>query len=171
MGLACEVYRHTIYFGKEIAKGVQVVDEPSVRTSTIPVSKSEYEVLAGFRYALRKFLRFSESQAHAQGLTPQQHQLLLALKGFPSRDWATISELAERLQLRHHSLVGIIDRCEKADLVVRLPDVEDGRVIDVHLTPTGEKVLETLSRAHRDELLRLSQDFLIIQQLLAQTSS
>src|SRR5580704_11668035 len=72
--------------------------------------KSQYETLAAFRYALRRFIRFSEGAARAAGITPQQHQALLAIKGFPARDKVTVGELAERLQLRHHSAVGLIDR-------------------------------------------------------------
>ncbi|MEO6753630.1 MAG: helix-turn-helix domain-containing protein, partial [Chthoniobacteraceae bacterium] len=74
------------------------------------LSKSQYEVLAAFRFALRRFLRFSEDAATAAGITPQQHQALLAIKGFPARDRVTVGELAERLQIRHHSAVGLIDR-------------------------------------------------------------
>ena len=75
-----------------------------------PITKSQYENLAAFRFALRKFLRFSEDAAGAAGLTPQQHQALLAIKGFPGRDHVTVGELAERLQIKPHSAVGLIDR-------------------------------------------------------------
>lgn len=118
------------------------------------VSKAEYEALAAFRYGLRQFLRFSESAARDQGITPQQHQLLLAVKGFPGRDWATVSELADRLQLQQQSVVGIIDRLEKIQLVGRYPHPDDHRVTEVHLTPAGESVLETLTIVHREELMR-----------------
>ena len=73
---------------------------------TKQLSKSQYELLAAFRYALRQFLHFSEEAARAAGITPQQHQALLAVKGFPGRDCVTVGELAERLQLRHHSAAG-----------------------------------------------------------------
>lgn len=118
------------------------------------VSRAEYVALAEFRYGLRKFLRFSESAAREHGLTPQQHQLLLAIKGFPGREWATVNELAERLQLRQHSVVGVLDRSEQSGLVRRQPHAEDLRVTEVHLTPRGEDVLEALTVAHRDELRR-----------------
>lgn len=124
-----------------------------------PVTKQEYEALAGVRYGLRKFLRFSESAARQHGITPQQHQLLLAVKGFPGRDWANISELAERLQLRHQSVVGIIDRCARLGLVFRMTSPEDGRRIEIHLTDAGEQILDQLTRVHREELARLSQEF------------
>ncbi len=124
-------------------------------TSTqAPVSQAEYVALAQFRYGLRRFLRFSEAAARAHGLTPQQHQLLLTIKGFPGREWATVNELAERLQLQQHSVVGIVDRSEHASLVFRVSHVEDLRVTEVHLTPDGERVLESLTVAHREELKR-----------------
>lgn len=118
------------------------------------VTPQEYRALAQFRYGLRQFLRFSEEAAKAHGLTPQQHQLLLAIKGFPGREWATIGELAVRLQLAQHSVVGIVDRCQQTNLVRRCPHAEDLRVTEVHLTRTGEEVLEKLTIAHRDELVR-----------------
>lgn len=120
------------------------------------VTVAEYRALADFRYALRKFLRFSESAARAHGLTPQQHQLLLAIKGGCSeREWATVNELAERLQLQQHSVVGIIDRSAQAGLVSRVAHPDDLRVTEVHLTPAGEAVLESLTVAHREELRRM----------------
>src|SRR5436305_6662661 len=86
------------------------------------ISKSEYEALAAFRAALRRFLHFSEQGAREAGLTPQQHQLLLAVKGQPGRDWATVSDLAEALQISHHAAVGLVDRCARAELAQRVPD-------------------------------------------------
>lgn len=124
------------------------------------VTPEEYRALAEFRYGLRKFLRFSEAAAREHGITPQQHQLLLAIKGMAGRDYATVSELAERLQLLQHSVVGIIDRSEQAGLVSRRDHQDDLRVTEVHLTPLGEEVLEALTVAHREELQR-SRDFLV----------
>jgi DNA-binding MarR family transcriptional regulator len=115
-------------------------------------SKADYEAVAAFRYALRRFLRFSDDAARRHGLTPQQHQLLLAVKGYPGRDWATIGELAERLQRRHHTVVGEIDRAERAGLVTREAHPDDRRVVEIHLTPSGEAVLAALTAVHRDEL-------------------
>ena len=83
--------------------------------------KSDYETLSAFRYALRRFVHFSEGAAKAAGITPQQHQALLAIKGFPARDKITVGELAERLQLRHHSAVGLVDRLMVEKLVTRVP--------------------------------------------------
>src|SRR5580704_6134705 len=91
------------------------------------ILKSQYEALAAFRFALRRFIRFSENAAQAAGITAQQYQALLAIKGFPGRDTITVGELAERLQLRHHSAVGLIDRLAAEKLVVRLPSAEDRR--------------------------------------------
>ena len=118
-------------------------------------SKAEYEAVAAFRYALRRFLRFSEEAARAAGVTPQRHQLLLAVKGFPARDWATVRELAERLQLRHHTVVGEIDRAERAGLVARTPHREDRRAVEIRLTPAGEHLLASLTAVHRQELVRV----------------
>src|SRR5215472_11219207 len=102
------------------------------------VSKAEFEAIAAFRYAIRKFLRFSEQAARKEGITPQQHQLLLALKGFPGRDAATVTELAERLQMRQHSMVGLVDRSVAQGLVRREPGTVDRRHVFIHLTSAGE---------------------------------
>src|SRR4030067_3228639 len=92
-------------------------------------SKDDYETLAEFRYALRCFLHFSENAAATVGLTLQQHQALLFIIGYPGREQITIGELAERLQTRHHSAVGLIDRLEELGLVVRLHNSEDRRQV------------------------------------------
>ncbi|MES1195852.1 MAG: MarR family transcriptional regulator [Steroidobacter sp.] len=116
--------------------------------------KSDYETLAAFRYLLRRFIHFSEQAAKAHNITPQQHQALLAIKGFPERDQVTVGELAERLQLRHHSAVGLVDRLVKEKLVMRKPG-KDRREVLVQLTDHGEQVLAGLSHAHRAELKKL----------------
>ena len=130
-----------------------------LNTSPMPrpkqLDKSQYEALAAFRYALRKFLRFSESAAQAAGITPQQHQALLAIKGFPGRDQVTVGELAERLQLRHHSVVGLIDRLVLERLVARTPSNKDRRQVLIELTRGGEKTLEKLSALHGEQLQRI----------------
>lgn len=113
-------------------------------------------MLAAFRYSLRQFLKFSEDAAHKAGLTPQQHQALLAIKGFPDRDFVMIGELAERLQLVHHSAVGLVDRLEKQKYIRRAKDPLDHRQVRVKLTAKGEKVLEKLSTEHREQLRRLT---------------
>ena len=112
----------------------------------------EYQELAEFRSKLRQFLHFSELQARAHGIEPQQHQALLALKGLPTGAHPTISELAHRLALRHHTAVELVDRLESAGFVKRQPDPGDGRQILIHLTPQGTGKLRSLSLAHRDEL-------------------
>ena len=125
------------------------------------LSKSQYEMLAAFRYALRQFLHFSEEAAHAAGITPQQHQALLALKGFPGRDCVTVGELAERLQLRHHSAVGLVDRLAAEKLVARSPSAGDRRQVFVQLTLRGQNVLERLSSAHTEQLKRMGPELIL----------
>jgi DNA-binding MarR family transcriptional regulator len=119
------------------------------------VSKADYEALAKFRYALRQFLRFSEEAAQRAGVTPQQYQALLAIKGFPRRDSVTVGELAEQLQLRHHSAVGLINRLVAEKLASRQPSEKDRRQVLIRLTPRGEKVLGKLAFAHRKQLRHL----------------
>ncbi len=124
--------------------------------------KSQYETLASFRYALRRFIHFSEEAAQAAGITPQQHQALLAIKGFPGRDCVTVGELAERLQLRHHSTVGLIDRLVAAQLVSRAPSAEDRRQVFVGLTPGGEALLEKLASVHEEQLKRIGPELSLL---------
>jgi DNA-binding MarR family transcriptional regulator len=121
-------------------------------TNTAP---TEYETLADLRYSLRQFLRFSEEAAHDAGITPQQHQALLAIKGFPEGRQMTIGELAERLQVRHHSAVGLVDRLVSSGAVVRRNGVADRRQVSLALTDRGEKTLEKLSAAHKEQLRRI----------------
>jgi DNA-binding MarR family transcriptional regulator len=120
------------------------------------LDKADYESLAEFRYAVRKFLRFSESAAEAAGLTPNQHQALLAIKGFPGRNRITNGELAERLQIRHHSAVGLVNRLEAQNLVYREQSAADRREVYVALTDSGEELLERLAVVHRKELEHLA---------------
>ncbi len=119
------------------------------------VTKAEYEALAALRYALRQFIHFSETAAHDTGLTPQQHQALLAIKGFPKRDRVTVGELAERLQVKHHSAVGLTDRLVAERLVAREPGATDRRRVYLTLTPRGEALLKKLSAAHKEQLRRI----------------
>ncbi len=134
-------------------------------TETKKLSKSQYERLAEFRHALRQFLHFSEQAAQAAGITPQQHQALLAIKGFPGRDRVTVGELAERLQLRHHSAVGLIDRLVAENLTARTRSTRDRRQVVVQLTRHGEEVLESLASAHSKQLKRIGPG---LSRLLAQ---
>lgn len=117
-----------------------------------PLSKSDYETLAEFRYALRRFLGFSENAAARHGVTPQQYQALLAIEGFPGRNWVTIGELAGQMCIAHHSAVGLVDRMEELRLVRRVPAREDRRRVHVRLTAQGLRLLEKLYRVHREEL-------------------
>lgn len=123
------------------------------------LSKADYEALASLRYTLRQFLRFSEEEAAAQGLAPQQHQALLAIKGFPGRDHVSITELAERLQVKHHSAVELVNRLVAEKLVLRESAEDDRRKVNVMLTARGLRVLSKLSAAHRQELRRIGADF------------
>ncbi len=116
------------------------------------LSLEEYRSLAEFRYQIRRFLGFSEEQVRASGMEPQQHQLLLAVKGLPDGVTATIGELAERLQLRHHSTVELVNRLEKLGYVERAASREDRRQVIVHLTHSGASILRKLSIAHHQEL-------------------
>lgn len=116
----------------------------------------DYRQLAAFRHALRRFLRFSEAEAAAQGLTPQQHQALLAIRGAGSAGRLGVGALAEQLQIRPHSAVGLASRLEALGLVRREAGIGDARHVLLALTPAADRLLERLSRAHRDELRRLS---------------
>ncbi len=134
---------------------------PPRRAASAPrVRPANYVALAAFRHALRHFLDFSAGAARAAGLTPQQHQALLAIKGFPGRDPATVGGLAERLCLRPHSAVGLVDRLARRGLLQRRPDRRDHRRVQVRLTARGEALLARLSAAHRDELRRVGPDLL-----------
>ncbi len=116
------------------------------------LSKKDYELLAQFRHTLRKFLGFSEAAAIGRGITPQQYQVLLAIEGYPGRNWATIGELAEQMQIAHHSAVGLVDRMEALRLVRRSTSKEDRRRVQVALSAKGLAILEKLYLAHRKEL-------------------
>ena len=131
-----------------------VVAAEEDRTGSEPVTKQDFEALARFRFGIRRYLRFSEETVRRHGLTPQQYQLLLALKGFPGREWATVRELADRLQLRHHSVVELVNRAQGQGLVQRATHPEDARAVRVLLTEEGEQILARLSALHRDELRR-----------------
>ncbi|WP_274364724.1 MarR family winged helix-turn-helix transcriptional regulator [Paenibacillus thermotolerans] len=116
--------------------GTDLVTNTNVNTNE-RMTKDIYEKLARFRYELRKFLHFSETAARDQGITPQCHQLLLSIQGYPGRDYATISEIAERLQITKHACVGLVNRTEKQGYVRRTPNPDDKRSNYVHLTEAG----------------------------------
>ena len=123
---------------------------------TRQLSTGDYEQLLRFRTALRRFLRWSEAEATAAGLTPAQHQLLLAIRGHAGSAEPTIGDVAATLLLRHHSAVGLVDRAEAAGLVRRHVDRDDARVVRLALTAAGSRRLASLTDAHLDELAVLS---------------
>lgn len=116
------------------------------------MTKREYEILAAFRYELRKFLNFSERAAEEHGMAAQQYLALLAIEGFPGRDFVSIGELAERLRVAPHSAVGLVDRLEEAGLVKRQSSTEDRRKVAVKLTRRGKGKLRKLAAVHHREL-------------------
>ena len=120
------------------------------------LTEQDYEKLLGFRTALRQFLRWSEEQAKTIGLTPAQHQLLLAIKGHPGEAAPTIGEHSDYLVSKHHSVVELIDRAVDGGLVERRRDEVDHRIVHLVLTPLGEERIEELSQLHREELRRLA---------------
>lgn len=125
------------------------------------MTKADFETLANFRYQLRRFLRYSEEVTHENGVRPLQYLLMLQIKGFPGREWATVAELAERLQAKHHGVVALVSRCEAAGWVRRETGRSDLRSVEVHLTPAGATCLERLARLHRDELQSVKSGFAV----------
>lgn len=124
----------------------------AVRRKRPVLTKANYEALAEFRCELRKFLAFSEAAATGAGVTPQQHQLMLSVKGARERDSLSIVEIAERLLLRHHTVVELVDRLSDLGLVERNPDPTDRRKIQVSLTKSGNATIDKLSSIHVEEL-------------------
>jgi len=120
------------------------------------LSDADYQRLLDFRDGLRRFLHWSEQQAAATGLTPAQHQLLLAIRGHRRPEAPTIGDVAGHLLLRHHSAVGLVDRTVAAGLVERVADPVDHRVVRLRLTPSGERHLASLAALHVEELDRLN---------------
>lgn len=135
-------------------------------TKSMALKKSDFEVLSEFRYQMRRFERFSEDVVQAEGITSLQYLLLLHLKGFPGRSWATIGELAIRLQAKPHGVVALVTRCELVDLVERVQSEQDGRQIEVHLLPNGEQILSKLAALHRHELASLDGVFAVPSNIL-----
>ncbi|MTW05432.1 MarR family winged helix-turn-helix transcriptional regulator [Pseudoduganella ginsengisoli] len=126
-----------------------------------PLGKADFFALSEFRYQMRRFERFSETAVQAEGITPLQYLLMLHIKGFPGREWATIGELAEKLQAQQHGVVALVSRCEAAGLVQRRDSVEDRRRVEVHLLPAGETILTRLADVHRAELVALQGKFTV----------
>jgi DNA-binding MarR family transcriptional regulator len=128
---------------------------PTQKNSARRTTAAEYQALAAFRHALRRFLEFSGAAARDAGLPPQQHQALLAIKGFPGGGAMSVGDLAVQLCVRPHSAVGFVDRLARRGLVRRIPARDDHRRVQVLLTARGEALLARLSAAHRDELRRI----------------
>jgi DNA-binding MarR family transcriptional regulator len=126
-----------------------------------PLSKDDFSALSEFRYQMRRFERFSETAVQAAGITPLQYLLLLHIKGFKDRDWATVGELAERLQAKPHGVVALISRCEAGALVQRRASAADRRRVEIHLLPAGEAILIHLAAIHRAELRSLQGIFAV----------
>jgi DNA-binding MarR family transcriptional regulator len=127
-------------------------------TSGLP-DKRDYERLSHFRHRLRRFLRVSETLCKEHGLTPLQYQLMLHVMGFRGRTWATIGELAERLQAHHHGGVALVDRCEAMGLLERRVGRDDQRVVEIHLLSRGERLLARVAAQHQGELRLLLEEF------------
>ncbi|PBB95439.1 helix-turn-helix domain-containing protein [Mesorhizobium sp. WSM3862] len=119
------------------------------------ISQADYQRLSEFRYLIRRFLEFSQLQANEAGLTPRQHQALLAIKGYPGGGPVAVGDLAERLRIRHHSTVELVNRLSEAGLVARDQDKADHRRVLLQLTPLADDRLAELSAAHLDELARI----------------
>lgn len=120
------------------------------------MQKKDFEALSEFRYRMRRFLRFSEELLRKEQVTPLQYLVLLHIKGYPGREWASVGELAERLQAQHHGVVALVSRCEKVGLVKRRTSAEDRRRVEIHLTAKGERHVARLARLHRDELASMA---------------
>jgi DNA-binding MarR family transcriptional regulator len=124
------------------------------------IAKSDFILLAALRQALRRFLGFSREAARGAGITPQQHQALLAVKGFAGRDYISVGELARSLQLRHNSAVGLADRLVRHGLLRRTRSRTDARRAELRLTSRGEAAIERLATAHLRELRQLGPELL-----------
>ncbi|HUW75961.1 MAG TPA: MarR family transcriptional regulator [Gallionella sp.] len=125
------------------------------------LNKEEFRTLSDFRYQLRCFVRFSEDITRKFGVTNLQYLLLLHVKGYKDREWATIGELAERLQTHHNGVVSLASRCEKLGLIYRQRGTVDKREVRVYLTPDGNKLVKKIASLHRNELLSLQGKFKI----------
>lgn len=134
---------------------------PRPKQSTPSMSKTDFEKLAHFRYQLRQFLRFSEDLTRQKGVTVLQYLLMLQIKGYPGREWATVGELAERLQAKPHGVVSLISRCEAARLVRRCASASDKRHVEVRLTNKGARCLDQLAALHNTELQSLRNKFVV----------
>ncbi len=122
-------------------------------------SRNKFGILSDFRYQLRRYMRFSEGLTNKHGITNLQYLLLLHVKAYENREWATITELAEKLQSHHHGVVALVSRCEKLGLIYRKRSAADKREVEIHLTPEGDRLVNMLADQHRNELLDLQNVF------------
>jgi DNA-binding MarR family transcriptional regulator len=134
------------------------------------LDQAEYELLAEFRQVLRRFLLFSKTAAEQVGLTPQQHQVLLAIRGRPAGCAITVGELAERLQIRPHSAVGLVDRLVDRALLERVTSPDDRRQVHLVLTPDAEALLERLTAAHKAELKQIGPVLSLLLERIAKST-
>lgn len=125
---------------------------PAARSHSATLGKADFETLSAFRYQLTSFLRFSERAAKQAGLAPLQYLLLLHLRGYAGRDWATVGELADRLQASPHGTAALVSRCEGQGLVTRKRSKVDLRCVEIHLTRKAMVVLNRVAALHREEL-------------------
>ena len=133
------------------------------------ITEEEYALLAEFRYALRKFMNFSKEEAKSVQLTPRQHQAMLAIRGFGTKtNPVTVGDVAEWLQIRHHSAVGLINRLEEQKLLRREHSENDKRKVNIVLTPEGNDILEKLTSVHKEEIRRIGPE---LRQLLHHLSN
>jgi DNA-binding MarR family transcriptional regulator len=131
----------------------------------------DYRAMAEFRYQIRRFLRFSEQAARSAGIEPQQHQLLMAVKGLPEGSKPTVAVLADRMQLQHHSTVELIDRLEERGFLYRLRATDDRRQVFVKLTHDGEEFLQTLAMYHVQELQSVGPTLVKVLQSVMENSA
>jgi DNA-binding MarR family transcriptional regulator len=143
-----------------------VEDNGAVGNSPADLDHEAFQVHANFRYVVRRFLRYSEDQARLASITPQQHLLLLAVRGHPLYPKVTIKDIAQRLQLRHHSTSLLVDRAVRRGLVTRAGDPADRRRVIVSLTDDGAQVLHRVTYANRAELRALDAEFVRVHQSL-----
>lgn len=127
---------------------------------------ADYRNLAEFRYQLRRFLRYTEDESRKAGIEPQHYLLLIATKGMPEKMPATLTNIAERLQLKHNSIVELVDRCVDRGLVFRAADPNDRRTVVVRLTPLGEATLEKLAALFQKQVRHLAPELVSVLQAL-----
>lgn len=132
------------------------------------LTPADYRTLLAFRTALTRFLHWRAEQTQRAGLTPQQHNLLLAIRAHSERGGPSIRQIADQLVVQHHTAVGLVDRAQEANLVQRCQDPHDRRVVRVRLTSTGRRVVRELDAIHREELRQIAPALGLIYQSLGQ---